>query len=326
MRRREFVAGIGAAVALPAAFAQRPESPRRIGFLLGLSEGDPEAHARVEAFRAGLAAAGWTDPGNVRIDYRFTGGDFDRIGAYVTELMALGPDVIVAHSTPIVAALKAATSTIPILFVAVNDPVGQGFVASLAHPGGNITGFSFVDFEMIGKCLGLLKEVAPGITSASLLFDPDLAPYFQIYVRELQANRASLPVDILAAPVRGAAEVEQAVSRLGTGGSLIVAPDPFTVVNRDAIMMSVARHGLPAIFTLRQDAVEGALMSYGPDAADMFKRSAVYVDRILKGAKTVELPVQAPIKFTLVINLKTAKTMGISVSPSLLARADEVIE
>jgi len=326
MRRREFVAGVGAAVAWPvAALAQRAERVRRIGFLLGITETDPEAHARIDAFRKGLEAAGWTER-KIQIDYRFAGGDVKRVNTYATELVALAPDVIVAHSTPVVAALKAATDAIPIVFVVVNDPVGQGLVASLAHPGGNITGFTFVDFEMIGKCLGLLKEIAPSITRAGLLFDPDLAPYFQVYVREIQASQAKLPAEIVPAPIHNVAEIEQAISRLGPGGGLIVAPDPFTVVNRETIMTSVARHGLPAIYTLRQDAVEGALMSYGPDATDIFMRSASYVDRILKGARADELPVQAPTKFTLVINLKTAKSMGVTVPPLLLARADEVIE
>jgi putative ABC transport system substrate-binding protein len=278
------------------ALAQQAERVRRVGFLLGLTENDPEALARVTAFRQGLATAGWMDGQNVRIDYRFAGGDAERVRAYVAALVASTPDVIAAHSSPVVAALKQATSTIPIVFVAVNDPVGQGLVASLAHPSGNITGFTFVDFEMIGKCVGLLKEITPRVSRASLMFSPDLAPYFQIYLKEVKAGPTRLPIDVDVAPVRDATEIEAAIADPTPGGGLIVAPDPFTVVNHRVIMKSVARHRLPAIFTLRQDVVEGALMSYGPDTADMFQRWAGYVDRILTGAKPEELSVQAPTK------------------------------
>ena len=327
MRRREFIGLIGGAAAWPLkVVAQQTEHVRRIGFLLGLTENDPEARTRITAFREGLEATGWTEARNIRIDYRFAGGDLERVRAHVEELVAFAPDVIVAQSTPVVAALKRATSTIPIVFVAVNDPVGQGLVKSLARPGGNITGFSFVEFEMIGKCLGLLKEIAPGVTRASLMFDPDLAPYFSIYLRQIGATPGRLAVELTEAPVRGTSEIEATIAKLGSGDGLIVGPDPFTVVNRGMIMRSAERHRLPAIFTLRQDAVEGALMSYGPDTADMFRRSASYVDRILKGAKPDELPVQAPTKFELVINLKTAKALGLDVPLQLQQRADEVIE
>jgi putative ABC transport system substrate-binding protein len=327
MRRREFIGLIGGAAAWPLkVVAQQTEHVRRIGFLLGINENDPEARTRIAAFREGLEATGWTEARNIRIDYRFAGGDPERVRAHVEELVAFAPDVIVAQSTPVVAALKRATSTIPIVFVVVNDPVGQGLVKSLARPGGNITGFSFVEFEMIGKCLGLLKEIAPGVTRASLMFDPDLAPYFSIYLRQIGAIPGRLAVELTEAPVRGISEIEASIAKLGPGDGLIVGPDPFTVVNRAVIMRSAERHRLPAIFTLRQDAVEGALMSYGPDTADMFRRSASYVDRILKGAKPDELPVQAPTKFELVINLKTAKALGLDVPLQLQQRADEVIE
>jgi putative ABC transport system substrate-binding protein len=327
MRRREFIGLIGGATTWPLkVVAQQAEHVRRIGFLLGLTENDPEARIRITAFRHGLEATGWTEAHNIRIDYRFAGGDPERIRAHVEELVASAPHVIVAHSTPVVAALKRATGTVPIVFVAVNDPVGQGLVKSLAHPGGNITGFSFVEFEMIGKCLGLLKEIAPGVTRASLMFDPDLAPYFSIYLKQIGANPGRLAVELTEAPVRDTSEIEAVIARLTPDGGLIVAPDPFTVVNREVVIRSVERHRLPAIFTLRQEVVEGALMSYGPDAADIFRRSASYVDRILKGAKPDELPVQAPTKFELVINLKTAKALGLDVPLQLQQRADEVIE
>src|SRR6266566_3945475 len=330
MRRREFIGLLGGAVGLwpLGARAQRAELVRRIGFLLGLAESDPEGQARITAFRQGLETLGWTEARNIRIDSRFADGDPERARAYVAELVASAPDLIVAHSTPLAAAVKQATRTIPIIFVVVNDPVGQALIASLAHPGGNITGFTFVDFEMIGKWLELLKEVAPGVVSATLMFNPDLAPYFHVYLRELGAVPTRLAVDITAAPVHDAAEIEAVIARLGhmPDSGLIVAPDPFTVVNREVIMRSAELHRLPTVCALRQAAAEGMLMSYGPDASDIFRRSASYVDRILKGTKPADLPVQAPAKFELAINLKTAKTLGLTVPPSLLARADEVIE
>jgi putative ABC transport system substrate-binding protein len=327
MRRREFIGLISGAAAWPLkAVAEQTERVRRIGFLLGLAENDPEARTRITAFREGLEATGWTETHNIRIEYRFAGGDAERVRAFAAELVALAPDVIVAQSTPVVAALQQATSNIPIVFVAVNDPVGQGLVKSLARPGGNITGFSFIEFEMFGKCLGLLKEIAPSVARASLMFDPDLAPYFSIYLRQIGATPGGLAVELTEAPVRDTSEIEANIAKLGSGDGLIVGPDPFTVVNRRVIIRSAERQRLPAIFTLRQDAVEGALMSYGPDTADMFRRSASYVDRILKGAKPDELPVQAPTKFELVINLKTAKALGLDVPLQLQQRADEVIE
>jgi putative ABC transport system substrate-binding protein len=300
MKRREFIALLGGAAVWPlAAHGRQKEHVRRIGFVLGIAENDPEGHARITAFRQGLDALGWTEARNIRIDYRFADGDPERVRAYVAELVASAPDLIVGHSTPVVAALKQATSTIPIVFAVVNDPVSQGLIASLAHPGGNITGFTFVDFGMIGKWLELLKEIAPRVARTGLMFDPDLAPYFFDYLRKLGAVPARLAVEITAAPVRDAAEIEAAIARLGRpGGGLIVAPDPFTVVNREVIMKSAERHRLPAIYTLRQSVAEGALMSYGPDPSDIFRRSAAYVDRILKGTKPTNLPVQAPTKLS----------------------------
>jgi putative tryptophan/tyrosine transport system substrate-binding protein len=330
MRPREFIGLLGGAVLVwpLGGRAQQAGYVRRIGFLLGLTENDPEGHARIVAFRQGLETLGWTEGRNIRIDYRFAGGDPERVRAHVAALVASAPDLIVAHSAPVVAALKQATRTIPIVFVVLNDPMGQGFIASLAHPGGNITGFTFVDFEMIGKWLELLKEIAPGVIRAGLMFNPDVAPYFHVYLSEFGAVPTGLAVEITAAPVHHAPEIEAAIARLGRtpDGGLIVAPDPFTVVNRDVIMRSAESHRLPTVCALRQAAAEGMLMSYGPDPSDIFRRSASYVDRILKGAKPADLPVQAPTKFELAINLKTAKTLGLTVSSTLLARADEVIE
>ncbi len=330
MQRRQFVRLLSSAAVFwqLGARAQRLERVRQIGFLLGLDENEPEGQARITAFRQGLEALGWTEGGDIRIDARFAGGDSERIRSYVAELVTPRRSLIVAHSAPVVAALKQATSTIPIVFVIVNDPVGQGLIASLAHPGGNITGFTFVDFELLGKWMELLREITPNIVRAGLMFNPDVAPYFHAYLSEFRAVPTSLAVEITATPVHDAAEIEAAIARLARtpDGGLIVAPDPFTVVNRHVIMRSAEFHRLPTVCALRQAAAEGMLVSYGPDPSDIFRRSASYVDRILKGAKPTDLPVQAPTKFELAINLKTARALGLNVQPTLLARADEVIE
>jgi putative tryptophan/tyrosine transport system substrate-binding protein len=330
MRRREFIMLLGsAAAAWPfAARAQQPDRMRRIGFLQGLAESDPEAQARTEAFRQGLDTLGWTEGRNIRIDYRFAGGDSTRVQAYATELVNSAPELIVAHSSPVIAALKQATRTIPIIFAIVNDPLSQGFVVSLAHPGGNITGFAFVELPMVGKWLEMLKEMAPGVRRVALIFNPQTAPYYPIYLRELGAVPATLAAELAAAPVRDEAEVEAAISALARepAGGLIAAADPFTVAHRALIMRLAQHHRLPAVYSLRQLVAEGGLMSYGPDSVDISRRSASYVDRILKGEKPADLPVQQPTKFELAINLKTAKALGLDVPPMLLARADEVIE
>ena len=224
--------------------------------------------------------------------------------------------------------LRQATSSIPILFVAVNDPVEQGFVSSLAHPGGSITGFTFIDFQMVGKWLEMLKEVAPSVTRAALMFSPDTSPHYHVYLRSFEAMPRSVAVEVTAAPVRDTAEVEKTIAKLGRepGGGVIVAPDAFTVVHHQLFIRLAQQHRLPAIYMYRTYAAEGALMSYGPDVYDMFQRSALYVDRILKGAKPADLPVQQPTKFELAINLKTAKALGLQIPEKLLALADEVIE
>ncbi len=326
MRRRDFITLFGGATAWP--LAARAQPLRRIGLLLGLAENDPEGPARIAAFREGLAALGWTEARNIRIDIRFAGGDFDRIREHAAEMVAASPTLIVAHSTPVVAALKQAATGIPIIFAAVNDPVGQGFVANLANPGGNITGFTFIHFEMVGKWLVQLKEIAPGVVRTGLMFNPDLAPYFHDYLREFAASRPNVPVEITAAPVHDKAEIEATIARLAgaPGSGLIAAPDPFIIAKRDVIMRSVAQHRVPAVYALRRAVIEGALMSYGPDPSDIFRRAADYVDRILKGANPRDLPVQQPTKFELIINLKTAKALGLVVPLHLQQLADEVIE
>ena len=301
---------------------------RRIGFLHGLVENDPKAHARIKAFRHGLAALGWTEGRNIQVAYRFARGDAALARAHAEELVSLAPEVLVGVSTPVTAALKQATRTIPVIFAIVTDPVGQGFIASLARPGGNITGFTFIDYTMVGKWLEILKEIAPQIRRAAVLFNPETSPYYPGFLRELGSAPATLTVELTAVPVRNDSEIEKAVTTLAhaPGGGLIAASDPFITARRALIMTLAQRNRLPAVYYFRQFPAEGGLMSYGPEPNDIARRAALYVDRILRGAKPAELPVQGPTKFELVINLKTAKALGIDVPPTLLARADEVIE
>jgi putative tryptophan/tyrosine transport system substrate-binding protein len=242
--------------------------------------------------------------------------------------VALAPDVVVGNTTPVVRALRQATSSIPIIMAAVNDPVEQGLVSSLAHPGGNITGFMFIDFQMVGKWLEMLKEVAPGVSRAELMFNPDTSPHYYVYLRSFEAVPRSIAVEVMAAPVRDTAEIEEAIAKLGRnpGSGLIVPPDAFTLVHHQLFIRLVQQHRLPAIYAFRTYVAQGALMSYGPDPYDMFRRSASYVDRILKGEKPADLPVQQPTKFELAINLKTARTLGLQIPDKLLVLADEVIE
>src|SRR6516164_8501519 len=327
--RRELLAALGgAAAAWPlAARAQQAERVRRIGLLMGVAD-DREGQARVTALREGLQELGWTDGRNIQIETRFGGADAGRIRAHAAELVALAPDVLVGHATPGTRALRQATSSIPIVMVGVTDPVEQGFVSSLAHPGGNITGFTFVDFQMVGKWLEMLKEAAPGVARAALMFNPDTAPSYYGYLHLFEAEPRSIAVEVAAAPVRNTAEVEKTIAELGREprGGLIVAPDTFTVVHQHLFIRLAQQHRLPAVYFFRTFVAQGALMSYGPDLYDLFRRSASYVDRILKGAKPADLPIQQPTKFELAINLKTAKALGLQIPDKLLATADEVIE
>jgi putative ABC transport system substrate-binding protein len=330
MQRREFITLLGASTfAWPlAAHAQQATGVRRVAFLHPYAENDAEVLARVIAFREGLESLGWTDNRNIRIEHRYSGGDLGRIRGYATELVHSAPGLIVGSGTPITAALKEATSTIPIVFNLVNDPVGQGFVASLSRPGGNITGFTFIDFPLIGKWLEMIKEIAPKVRHIALMFNPNTTPFYPAFLHELEAANKSLAVELSASPVHDEAEVEAAITALAreSGGGLIAAPDAFINNHRRAIMTLTERHRLPAIYSFRQFAREGALMSYGPDSADIVRRSAGYVDRILKGERPADLPVQAPTKYELVINLKTAKALGMDVPLHLQQIADEVIE
>ena len=330
MRRREFITLLGGAAATwpLTALAQQPERMRRVSMLLGLAEKDPEAIGRVKAFRLGMRDLGWIEGRNVEIEYRFAGTNLESINRHVAELVRLAPDVIVAHSTPVMAVLRPATSTIPIVFVLVNDPVSQGFISSLAHPGRNITGFSFIDFEIVGKWINLLRDVKPNVSRVALMFNPDTAPYYDVYLRSFKALPQQTSVEVQAAQVRSVAEVDLAVAELGRepGSGLIAASDPYILAVRGAILKAADQHRVPVISPYRQFVIEGSLMSYGPDTADIFRRSSSYVDRILKGESPANLPAQSPNKFELVVNLKTAKALGINPSNNLLARTDEVIE
>jgi putative tryptophan/tyrosine transport system substrate-binding protein len=327
MRRREFIAGLGGAVAWQlAALAQQPDRMRRVGCLYAFAENDPIVQARAAVFREGLAQLGWTER-NVRIEERFAGADADQMQAYAAELVGSAPDVIVANSTPVLAALKQATRAIPIVFFIVNDPAGQGFVGSLGHPGGNITGFSFIEFPMLGKWLEMLKEIAPGVKRTALVFNPQTAPYYPAFLRDFKAAPAT-PAELSAMPVRDEAEIEAAVSAFARepDGGLIVTPDTFMSTHRAIVIALAEQYRLPVIYGIRYSSMEGGLISYGPDTLDIVRRSASYVDRVLKGERPGELPVQAPAKYELLINLKTAKTLGLTVPVTLRVRADQVIE
>lgn len=330
MRRRDFIKIVaGSAAAWPlVARAQQGGRTRRVTVLVGLDEQDSEAQKRVKAFRAGMRDLGWIEGRNIQIEYRFAGGNLELINKYVAEVIGLTPDVIVANSTPVIAALRASKTTTPIVFAMVNDPVGQGFLPSLAHPGGNISGFTFLDFAIIGKWVDLLNDVKPDLSRVTLMFNPDTSPYFDAYLRSFAALPKQTSVQVQAAHIRSAAEADLVVAELGRnpGSGLIAGSDIFVVGLRKSIMKSAEQHRVPVISAYKQFVVEGSLMSYGPDTADIFRRSSSYVDRILKGESPGNLPVQSPTQFELAINLKTAKALGLSVRESFLLLADEVIE
>ena len=326
-KRREFITLLGGAAAWPlAARAQQGERMRRIG-VLGLTSDDPETPARVAVLAQGLGELGWTVGRNVMIDYRWGGIDAERIRTSATELLALAPQVIVANGSHAVAALLQATRTVPIVFVGLPDPVGAGFVNSLARPGGNITGFLVSEYGMGAKRLELLKEVAPQTTRVAMIRDPTVAAGAGQF-GAVQAVAPSVGVELSPIDVRDAGEIERAVTAFARSpnGGLIVVGGPLAALHRDVIIKIAARHRLPAVYAFRHYIHSGGLISYGPDILDQFRRAAGYVDRILRGEKPADLPVQAPTKYDLVLNLKTAKALGIDVPASLLARADEVIE
>jgi putative ABC transport system substrate-binding protein len=330
MQRREFITFLGgAAAAWPlAARAQQSDRVRRIGALMQFPANDREGQARAAALVQGLDALDWHEGRNLRIDWRWTGSAAALIERYSAELVSLSPDVIVVYGSLSVAVLRQKTSTIPIVFVIIADPVGQDFVVSLAHPGGNITGFSSYDPPMASKWLGMLMQITPPIARVAILFNPEVTPFAGLMLRNIEDTAPSIAVAVRAAPCHDDAEIDAmmaALAREGRGGVLVL-PSAFTTAHRDAIVALAAQHRLPTVYPVRFFATSGGLMSYGFDQRDLFRRAASYVDRILKGEKPAELPVQAPTKFELVINLKTAKALGLTILPTLLATADEVIE
>jgi putative tryptophan/tyrosine transport system substrate-binding protein len=329
MRRREFIKVIGGAAAgWPlVARAQQSEQMRRIGVLLNVAADDPESPARLTAFAQGLQELGWIDGRNVRVDFRWGGADVERIRRYAAELVALAPDVILCSGSPTVAALEQATSTVPIVFVQVPDPVSSGHVESLARPGGNATGFATFEYGFGGKWLELLKEISPHVTRAAVLRDVALAAGSGQF-GAIQSVAPSLGVELSPVGVRDTSEIERAITAFarGSNGGLIVTGSSLTLFHRDLIVALAARYKLPAVYPYRYFATGGGLLSYGPNSVDPFRRAAGYVHRILKGEKPADLPVQAPTKYELVINFKTAKALGLTIPPSVVARADEVIE
>ena len=328
MRRREFITLLGgAAAAWPlAAHAQQAEQMRRIGVLMGLAEDDQEMRARLAAFRQGLEKRGWSEGRNVRIDYRFAPASA-QMQVLAKELVALQPDVIFAHSTPVTAAVQRESSTIPIVFVAIADPVGSGFVASLPRPGGNMTGVMNYEASVIGKWLAMLKEIAPRLTRAALMGNPKTTP-FDYFQHAAKVTAPSLGIEPVPTLVENATDIERAIASFASApnGGLVVIPDVAAVVHRDLIIALAARHRVPAVYFARYWVAGGGLMSYGNDFVDVFRQAASYVDRILRGDKPADLPVQAATKFETIINLKTAKALGLTVPPGLLVAADEVIE
>jgi putative ABC transport system substrate-binding protein len=330
MRRRDFikVAG-GAAAGYPLSARAQRRRLRLIGVLDGLSESDPEGPPRIMALQRELKNLGWTEGRNIRIEYRWAGGDADRIRTFAAELAKMKPDVVVARSTPPAEALARETHTIPIVFALVSDPIGSGLVASLARPGRNATGFTNFESSIGAKWIEILKEILPRIRRVALLFNPETAPSGgSIYLQPVQAAASSSAVDAIIAAVRSVAEVEDVLAPLARNADsgLIVMPDLFTSANRELIVATAARHRLPAVYSYRYFAAIGGLISYGIDISDVFRRAAVYVDKILRGAAPGDLPVQHPARFEFVINLKTAKTLGLTVPRVLLAGADELIE
>jgi putative ABC transport system substrate-binding protein len=317
MRKREFIAGVGIAAAWPVlARAQQPDRVRHVGILMNVVQ-----DADVMAFRQGLAELGWIEGRNIHVEFRWPGGDIDRVQALVTELVALRPDVLIGRSTPTTAALKQETATISIIFVNVTEPAEQGFVQGLARPGGHITGFTNFEASIGGKWLQLLQEVDPRIARVAVIYNPQTA-------RSVQSAAPTLAVETVAMPIQSDAEIESALTTFiqQPSGGLIAIPDSFTGQHRDLIIALAARYHLPALYAIPSATPSGGLMAYAVDTRDTMHRAAGYVDRILKGLKPGDLPVQQPARFQLSINLKTARAIGLDVAPNLLARADEVIE
>jgi putative tryptophan/tyrosine transport system substrate-binding protein len=327
MNRRAFIAGLGGAAAWPlVARAQQFDRTRTIGVLFGIAENDPIWRAERNIFVAEMQRLGWDEGRNLRIEYRTALGNDDLFHTYATELISLKPDVILSVNPSAIAALAPKTKSIPIVFTVELDPVREGHVASTAHPGGNITGFTDVDFTIASKWPQLLKEIAPNLRAAIVLFHPQLS-LDDIWMRSIESGSSAAALDLHLTPIREAADIEPAITNVSSeANGLLVSPSPFTAVHRAPIIAAANKRGLPAVYPLKYFTVSGGLMSYSPDQLDEFRRAAGYVDRILRGANPGELPVQEPTKFELVVNLKTAKALGLIIPPTLLARADEVIE
>jgi putative ABC transport system substrate-binding protein len=329
MKRREFIAGIGGAAAWPVVGrAQQGELTRHIGVLMSVAQNDPAGLSDIAAFRQGLAELGWIEGRNIRIDFRWPGGDVKRAQELAKELVGLKPDVLLARSTPTTAALKSETEVIPIVFVNVAEPVDSRFTQTLAQPGGNITGFTNFEGTIGGKWLQLLKEIDPRIARIGIIYNPQTAPFAGSFLRSVQSAARTLSVQTVELPVQSDADIEMALARfaLERGGGLVAIPDSFTAGRRDLIIALTERHRLPALYSTPSATSNGGLMAYAVDTRDTMQRAAGYIDRILKGAKPADLPVQQPAKFELSINLKTAKALGLTVPSALLVSADEVIE
>jgi putative ABC transport system substrate-binding protein len=329
VRRREFITLLGGAAALPVvARAQQSGRVRRVGVLMNVVENDPGGVAEMADFRQGLAELGWVADRNINIEFRWPGGDLERAQALAKELVDLKPEVLISRSTPTTAALKRESDSIPIVFVNVTEPVEQGFVQSLARPGGNITGFTNFESMIGGKWLQLLKEVDPRIARIAIIFNPQTAPFAGLFLRSVEAAAPGLAVEVAAMPVQRDTDIEPAMTAFARrpAGALVAIPDSFTLQHRDLIIAAAARNRLPALYANLVSTPSGGLMAYAVDARDLMHRAAGYVDRILKGEKPSELPVQQPAKFELSINLKTARALGLTVPQSLVSIADEVIE
>jgi len=326
MKRRDFIAGLGGAAAWPLAVsAQQGDRVRRIGVLYPADENDPLVKSRFSAFTQALAGLGWTVPRNVRMDLRWAGADADRIGASAKELVALQPDVIVTIATT--AAVQRETRTIPIVMVAEGDPVASGIVPRLSRPGGNVTGFGSAEASLVGKWLELLSEIAPGLKRAAIMFNPDIAPV-SAYMSSFETAARTLKVEPITAPIHGDVEIDMAITAVGRepGGGLVVPANAFAVAHRASIISAAARNNVPAVYTQSFFVRDGGLLSYGVDWTDILRRAATYVDRILRGEKPGDLPVQFPTKFEMVLNRRTATALGLEIPLSILLRATEVIE
>jgi len=328
IRRRDLIAALGGTAAWAvAARAQRVERARRVGVLMNFASNDPEAQLRATAFEQGLRDLGWVEGRNISIDYRWT-DNANMLRVHAAELVRAAPDVILANGTPVMSALQEQRHSIPIVFTQVTDPVGQGLVANLADPGGNVTGFTTFEFSIGTKWLELLKEVAPRTIRVALVFNPETAPFAELFSRPIEAAAPSFAVQTISVGASAPDEFERMTDEFASvaNGGLLVLPGAGTLNHRGTIIALAARHHLPAVYPFRSFAASGGLLSYGVDVANVFQRAASYVDRILKGANPGKLPIQAPNKYELVINLKTANALGLEVPPTLLARADEVIE